>query len=290
MTIPVTITPNVLDVTDETFEAEVLQRSHHVPVVVDFWAEWCGPCRMLGPILERLALEYQGKFILAKLDVDSNPLTSRKYYVQGIPAVKAFAKGQMFNEFTGALPEPQVRKFLDAVVPSEADLLARQGFEWEVNDQPAMAESMYRAALVKKADHYPSQVALGRVLLATGKIDEALSILEKIPEGLPERSTANALIASAEFQRIGGNQNEADLENKLASDPGDVDSHFALANLLAAEERYLEALAEFLEVVRRDRSYNDDAARKAMLALFTTIGEDQQLVREYRQKLANALF
>jgi putative thioredoxin len=183
-----------------------------------------------------------------------------------------------------------VRKFLDTVVPSEADILARQGFEWEVNDQPAMAENMYRAALEKKADHYPSQVALGRVLLSTGKIDEALSILENIPEGLPERSTANALIASAEFQRFGSGQNEADLKTKITNDPGDVASHFALANLLAAEERYIEALDEFLEVVRRDRSYNDDAARKAMLALFTTIGEDQSLVREYRQKLANVLF
>jgi putative thioredoxin len=285
-----TQTAYIIDVTDQTFATDVIERSKRVPVVVDFWAEWCGPCRMLGPVLERLAQEFQGKFILAKVDVDSNPNVARQYRVQGIPAVKAFINGQLFNEFTGALPEPQVRKFLDGLLPSEADLLARQGYEWELSDQPAMAEEHYKAALAKEADHYPAKVSLGRVLLTQGKIDEGLAMLESIPEGIQERKIAEALIASAQFQRHATGQNEADLRAKIEADPKDIASRYALASLLAAEGRYSEALEAFLEVVRRNRQYEDDGARKAMLALFTILGEDDPLTRQFRQQLANALF
>jgi putative thioredoxin len=285
-----TTTAYIIDVTDQTFATEVLERSNTVPVVVDFWAAWCGPCRMLGPTLEKLANEFAGGFILAKIDVDQNPNTARQFHVQGIPAVKAFRNGQVASEFTGALPEPQVRKFLEGLVPSEADLLAKQGYEWEVNHQPAMAIENYRAALEKKADHYPAKVALGRVLLGQGQVEEAKSILKSIPAGVPERATADALLATVEFQQFADGYTEPELRAKITANPGDVVSRYALASLLTIEQRYIEALEEFLEVVRRDRSYNDDGARKAMLAIFTTIGEDEPVTKTFRQKLANVLF
>lgn len=285
-----TTTEYVIDVTDQTFATEVLERSKTVPVVVDFWAEWCGPCRMLGPILENLANEYQGQFILAKLDVDSNPQLAMQYQVQGIPAVKAFRNGEMVGEFTGAQPEPKVRQFIEGLVPSEADLLAKQGFEWEQHDQPAMAEENYRGALAKKPDHYPAKIGLGRVLLNQGEVEEAVSILSSIPEGARERQVADALLAGADFQKHTAGQNEADLKAKLEADPNDVASRYALGSLYATKQQYAQALDEFLEVIRRDRSYNDDGARKAMLAIFTIIGEDRPLTKKYRQLLANALF
>lgn len=290
MTATTTATKYVIDVTDQNFATEVLERSKTVPVVVDFWAAWCGPCRMLGPILEKLAQEYQGGFILAKLDVDKNPVTARQYYVQGIPAVKAFRGGKMAGEFTGALPEPQVRKFLEGLAPSEADLLAQQGYQWEANQQPAMAEANYRAALEKKPDHYPAKVGLGRVLLSLGKIEEGVVLLDSIPPGVTERAAADALIATAQFQKFSTGHSEAELQAKIEANPNDVASRYALASLYASQQKFTQALDQFLEVVRRDRSYNDDGARKAMLALFITIGEGQPLAREYRQKLANALF
>ncbi len=280
----------VIDVTDQTFEADVLDRSKSVPVVVDFWAEWCGPCRMLGPILEKLADEFQGGFILAKLDVDSNPQMAMQFQVQGIPAVKAFRDGQQVSEFTGALPEPQVRKFIEGLAPSEADQLAKQGFEWEANNHPAMAEESYRNALALKSDHYPAKIGLGRVLLNQGEIERATEILNSIPDGAKEKTVALALLAGARFQKYATGHNETDLQAKITADPNDVASRYALASLLATKQRFIEALEEFLEVIRRDRKYDDDGARKAMLAIFTIVGEDQQTVKDFRRKLANALF
>jgi putative thioredoxin len=280
----------VIDVTDQTFTTEVLERSKTTPVVVDFWAAWCGPCRMLGPILENLANEFQGDFVLAKVDVDRNPQTAMQYHVQGIPAVKAFRDGQMTGEFTGALPEPQVRKFIEGLVPSEVDLLAKQGFEWEVNNQLAMAETNYREALGKKSDHYPAKVGLGRVLLNQGEVEEATKILNGIPAGTKERIVAEALLAGAQFQKHAVGHNEADLRAKISTNPNDVASRYALANLLAGRQQFVEALEEFLTVIRFDRKYSDDGARKAMLVIFTIIGEDRQVVKDFRRKLANALF
>ncbi len=284
------VSPHIIDVTDQTFATEVIEKSKTMPVVVDFWAAWCGPCRMLGPILERLTGEFDGVFILAKVDVDQSQMVARQFQVQGIPAVKAFVDGKVVGEFTGAQPEPQVRQFLQQLIPSEADGLARQAFEWERSGQLMMAEANYRAALEADSNHYPAMVGLGRVLMMHEKIEEGIEMLNQIPADAPERNAAEALLASANFLTTSAGHNEADLRAQLEREPDNIELRYTLANLLASQTRYLEAMDEFLEVIRRDRRYHDDAPRKAMLALLAIIGEQDDVTRTYRRKLANLLF
>lgn len=290
MTATETVSPYVIDVTDETFATEVIETSKNVPVVVDFWADWCGPCRTLGPILERLAEEFNGVFILAKVDVDQNQQAARQYQVQGIPAVKAFYNGNIVGEFTGAQPEPKVREFLQTLIPSQADAYVKQGLEWESSGQLTRAEANYRGALDENGKHYPAMVSLGRVLLKQNKTDEGLESLKQIPEGLPERAAADALMAAAEFLQAAANANEVSLRAAIEAEPTEASHHYTLACLLASEERYEEALEAFLSVIRLDRPYKDDGARRAMLALFTIMGKESELARIYRRKLANVLF
>ena len=285
-----TVATHVIEVTEQTFIRDVLERSQSVPVVVDFWAEWCGPCRMLSPILERLAAEYDGAFVLAKIDVDQNPRLSQQFGVQGIPAVKAFRNNQVVNEFTGALPEPQVRQFLETLVPSPADLLVDEGEAFEQQNQVERAIEKYKEALQLKIDHYGAMLKLGRAYLSNNQLDEAVSILERIPPGLPERMEADALLSRLRFQELARGRNEGDLRAEIEADPNDIASRYALAGLLAQQGQHQAAMDEFLQVLQRDRRYDDDGARKAILAILTTLGNDHALTGPYRQKLANALF
>ncbi len=290
MVTPTTSSTYLVEVSEHNFATEVLERSKTVPVVVDFWAAWCGPCRMLGPILEKLAAEANGAFVLAKLDVDSNPALASQFRVQGIPAVKAFYNGQVVGEFTGALPEPQVRNFIEGLAPSPAELLTRQGVEWETTGQLAVAAENYREALKEKPDHYPAMLGLGRTSLKLGQEEEGLAVLANIPAGVAERPEADALVATVQLRQETAGQDEAGLREKITANPNDLASRYSLAGLLTLEERYPEALDEFLEVVRRDRKFKEDGARKAMLAIFTKLGDENPITRTYRQKLANVLF
>lgn len=278
-----------IDVNEENFEAEVLARSTEVPVLVDFWAEWCGPCKALSPVLEKLAGEYAGEFILAKINVDENPNLAGAFGVQGIPAVKLVKGRELASEFTGALPEPMVREFLSKFLPTAADKEALAAAELEAAGKADEAKAAYHAILAGDPNHAKALLGLARLAMNAGDNDAARNYLDQISVVADERKEADRLLARLDLQ-AGGAQNEAALREKIAADPSDLEARFELAQTLAGVENYQAALVEFLAIVKADRKFKDDGARKAMVQIFEVLGSDDPLTDKYRTELAAVLF
>ncbi len=275
----------VLDVTDATFASDVLAASNARVVVVDFWAPWCGPCRVLGPAIERVAASFGDDVLLAKLNTDENPRTAAQYRIQGIPAVKAFRNGQVVSEFTGAIPEPQVRAFFQKLVPSPAERAAREAEALAAND-PAAAEARFREALRSAPSNPDAIVGLARILLARGDSTEAGELLERAPGDRRAKALKHRIFLDA----FASKHAAEDLAGEARANPRDPRARYRLGVLLAAREQYEPALDDLLESVRLDRTFADGAARKAALAVFDILGLDSPVTREYQRRLSSVLF
>lgn len=279
--------PNVIEVDEQSFEKDVIERSRSVPVVVDFWAPWCGPCRTLGPLLERLAAEYHGQFVLAKVNVDLNPLLAQAFRVQSIPMVVALRNGQVVSHFVGAVPESAVREFLARLLPSNAEQLAAQGMARLAAGKLAEAQRCFEQALEQDANCAAAQVGLAKVHLQRGEKEAARALLERVVAG-PYQNEAERLLAELRLQEASGEEDA--LRRRLTANANDLEARLELGRLLAAQKRYEEALELLLEVVRRDRNFRDQAARKAMVDIFHVLGNGHPLVEHYRSELAKVLF
>ena len=245
----------VIDVSEQTFQAEVIDRSHEVPVVVDFWAEWCGPCRQLGPVLEREAARREGEVVLAKVDTDANPSLSQAFRIQGIPAVKAFKDGAVVDEFVGAQGPPLVERFFDRLVPSEAERLAAAG-----------DEASLRRALELEPAHTEAAVALARLLHARGERDAALELVEGRP-GFAAEGLASRLKLEADEPAVA----EAFARLDEGDQAGGLDALIAAVAAAGDQDR-------------------KDELRRAVVGVLDELGVDHPLARESRRKLAAALY
>ncbi len=276
----------VLDVTDATFGNQVLERSKTVPVVVDFWAPWCGPCRVLGPIIERVAASHGDDLLLAKLNTDENPAVATQFRIQGIPAVKAFKNGQMVAEFTGSLPEPQVRAFFAKLVPSAAEKAASLAAELLKNGDVAGAEATFRAVLAKSPGNADAVTGLAAILLSRGEEQAAEDLLERAPTDRRAKVMKHELF----LDRFAKAHASEDLEGEAKAGPADPRARYRWGVMLAARKQFQPALDELIESVRLDRAFADGAARKAMLAVFDILGPESPVAREYQRQLSRVLF
>ena len=283
--------PHVFEATTETFEAEVLQKSMQTPVLVDFWATWCGPCKSLGPILEKLAGEYNGAFELAKVDVDKEQQVAAAFQIRSVPTVFLIKDGQIVDGFPGAMPEGQLREFLTqhGVVPAEAAAAVDDEIQALPLDPQAEVAAL-REAIAAEPDKAELKLDLALALLKTGATAEAGQLLDGLPANLATDDRAIRARARLDFAAALQDAPAADLlAARLQADANDLEARYLLGiqQLLAGEDE--AALEQFIEMLRIDRSFRDSLPKKALIDAFRVI-EDEDLVGRYRRKMSSLLF
>ena len=280
---------HIITVDETNFEQAVLVASQTTAVLVDFWADWCAPCRSLTPVLTKLAEDYGGSFILAKVNSDENQRLAAQVGIRSLPTVLLFVNGQIVDGFVGVQPESAVRALLDQYVkPAEVNEAEPPPRALPAGDRAAAIAEL-RVQLERTPEDEPALVMLARLLIEEGEPDEAEQLLQRLPADKQMGAEATELGAMIRLSRIGGAApDEALLRERLATDPRDSEAAHLLGVSLALAGRHEEALETLLALVRRDRAYGDDAARKAMVDIFTLLGGGP-VVKDFRSRLYSAL-
>ncbi len=278
-----TASPNVFDVTQASYAQLVIENSRHVPVLVDFWADWCGPCKMQLPILLKLATEYQGKFLLAKIDTDSERELTQLHNIRSIPTMKLFRDGEVVEEILAAQTESTLRTLLDKYVARESDATREQAAQLAASGDISAALNLLRTAAQSDPDNPRAQLDFVRTAMEAGMTAEAEQAFSAMPRDIRESPELRRYAALLEFSKqLGDAPDRAILEQRIAQNGDDLKAREQLAAELALVGDMDAALEQYLEILRRDRRYGDDAGRKGVLAVFELLGNSGALVNRYR--------
>jgi putative thioredoxin len=285
----------IKDTTTQTFVKDVIEESKRQPVLVDFWAEWCGPCKQLGPVLEKVVRAAKGKVKLVKMDIDKHPSIPGQLGIQSIPAVFAFVNGQPVDGFLGALPESQVVAFIERItkdrIGGEEQNLLKTADDALAKGDAAGAADLYAQVLAQDSGNLPALAGLARSYVTTGAIEQAQQTLALVPDAKrndPAVAAARAALEIAEQAKSVGPI--AELEQKVAANPLDHQARFDLAVALNGKGRRQEAVDNLLDIVKRDRKWNDDGARKQLVQFFEAWGPTDEATVNGRKKLSSVLF
>ncbi|MDH5301004.1 MAG: tetratricopeptide repeat protein [Gammaproteobacteria bacterium] len=277
-------------VTETSFEQDVIQRSQHVPVVVDYWADWCNPCKILMPILAKLAGEYKGAFHLAKINTEQQRNLSAQHGIRSLPTVRIYRHGEVVDEFNGAIPESRVREIIEKHIHRPEDELLQQALPLLASQQTAQAVPLLQQALQLNPHSIKTLTSLADAYLALNMSDELATMIQNLPVNLAEDSSLQVYVSRMRFvQRLQNAPDQASLEQRIAANDSDVEAHYLLAAYRATQQQWEAAMDGFLKVISLDRKFGDDAGRKAVLEIFNILGGSGPVVTMYRVKMARLL-
>lgn len=282
--------PYIYNVTAEDFQSVVIENSYKQPVLVDFWAEWCNPCQVLIPILSKLADEYKGTFILAKVNSDEQGELAAQAGVRSLPTVKLFVNGQVVNEFMGALPEPEIRAFLDPYIKNETDQVVNEAMQAFSEGREQDALEMLNAALANDPQNSGLKINIAKLLANQEDYESATALISTLSDDEKNQDEVKAMLTQIKLaDQLKDIGDPAELEQRLKDNPDDLEAMLQMSQYLTASGNHEAAIQLLMNIMLKDRSFNDDAGRKGLIDIFDLLGNENPLVQTYRRKMFTLL-